>query len=450
MREDLRVLYSEERLPRYTSYPSSPYFTGAAGAGTYAAWLRALPADATVSLYLHVPFCRSMCWYCGCHTSITQHDAPIAEYLATLQSEIGLVASHLERRPRVQHVHFGDGTPTIMAPGAFGELITLLRGRFSFDPEAEIAVEIDPRTLTREMTRALGKAGVTRASLGVQSCDPVVQEAIRRRQDFDITARTVTGLRAEGIRDINLDLIYGLPHQTVDSCVDTVRQCLPLRPDRLAVFGYAHVPTFKKHQRHIKDTTLPDGATRRAQAEAIAEVLTRAGYRRIGLDHYARPDDRRAVAHVEGRLRRSFQGYTTDLSDALVGLGASAIGRLPQGYIQNEPALRAYGARVARGELATIKGYALTPDDRLRAALIERIMCDFAVDVGEVCRSHGHDPDELLASLPRLRILAEHGLVRRNGHVLNIPDEARIFVRNVAAAFDAYLGASAATHSRAA
>jgi oxygen-independent coproporphyrinogen-3 oxidase len=236
----------------------------------------------------------------------------------------------------------------------------------------------------------------------------------------------------------------------VDSCVDTVRQCLPLRPDRLAVFGYAHVPTFKKHQRHIKDTTLPDGATRRAQAEAIAEVLTRAGYRRIGLDHYALPDDRMAVAHVEGRLRRSFQGYKTDLSDALVGLGASAIGRLPQGYIQNEPALRAYGARVARGELATIKGYALTPDDRLRAALIERIMCDFAVDVGEVCRSHGHDPDELLASLPRLRILAEHGLVRRNGHVLNIPDEARIFVRNVAAAFDAYLGASAATHSRAA
>ncbi|CAA2160092.1 Oxygen-independent coproporphyrinogen-III oxidase [Methylobacterium brachiatum] len=450
MREDLRVLYSEERLPRYTSYPSSPYFTGAAGAGTYAAWLRALPADAMVSLYLHVPFCRSMCWYCGCHTSITRHDAPIAEYLATLQREIGLVASHLERRPRVQHVHFGGGTPTIMAPGAFGELITLLRNRFSFDPEAEIAVEIDPRTLTREMTRALGKAGVTRASLGVQSCDPVVQEAIRRRQDFDITARAVTGLRAEGIRDINLDLIYGLPHQTVDSCVDTVRQCLPLRPDRLAVFGYAHVPTFKKHQRHIKDATLPDGATRRAQAEAIAEVLTRAGYRRIGLDHYALPDDHMALARVEGRLRRNFQGYTTDLSDALVGLGASAIGRLPQGYIQNEPALRAYGARVARGELATIKGYALTPDDRLRAALIERIMCDFAVDVGEVCRAHGHDPSELLASLPRLRILAEHGLIRRQGNVLNIPDEARIFVRNVAAAFDAYLGASAATHSRAA
>jgi oxygen-independent coproporphyrinogen-3 oxidase len=255
MREDLETLYGEERLPRYTSYPTSPHFTPAAGAGTYSGWLCTLPPLATASIYLHVPFCRAMCWYCGCHTSITRHDGPIADYVAHLRREIDLVAVHLEHVPLVRHVHFGGGTPTVMSPKAFVGLVAALRARFPFDPEAEIAVEIDPRTLTPEMTDALGRAGVRRASLGVQSFDPMVQDAIRRRQGLDVTASAVAGLRAAGIRGINLDLIYGLPHQTVASCVDTVRQCLELRPDRLAVFGYAHVPAFKKHQRHIDEAT---------------------------------------------------------------------------------------------------------------------------------------------------------------------------------------------------
>ncbi|GJD57692.1 oxygen-independent coproporphyrinogen III oxidase [Methylobacterium dankookense] len=450
MREDLRTLYGDERLPRYTSYPASPHFGPQVDAGIYADWLGALPAGTTASLYLHVPFCRSMCWYCGCHTSITRHDAPIADYLSTLRAEIGIVARQLDRSQRVRHVHFGGGTPTIVAPDAFRDLLGLLRDTFRLDPDAEVAVEIDPRTLTPEMTLALGKAGVTRASLGVQSFDPAVQQAIRRRQGYDVTEASVAGLRAAGVRGINLDLIYGLPHQTVASCVETVRQCLGLRPDRLAVFGYAHVPSFKKHQRHIDEATMPDGAARQAQAEAIAGALAEAGYVRIGLDHYALPADPMAVANAAGTLRRNFQGYTTDPAEVLIGFGASSIGRLPQGYVQNEPALRAYAERVARGGLATVKGYALTPDDRLRADLIERIMCDFAVDVGAVCRAHGRNPDAILAATPRLAILAGHGLVRRDGRVLSIPDGARAFVRNVAAAFDAHLGTSAAVHSRAA
>ncbi|MHB2205849.1 oxygen-independent coproporphyrinogen III oxidase [Methylobacterium sp. CM6257] len=450
MREDLETLYGEERLPRYTSYPTSPHFTPAAGAGTYSGWLCTLPPLATASIYLHVPFCRAMCWYCGCHTSITRHDGPIADYVALLRREIDLVAAHLEHVPLVRHVHFGGGTPTVMSPKAFVGLVAALRARFPFDPEAEIAVEIDPRTLTPEMTDALGRAGVRRASLGVQSFDPVVQDAIRRRQGLDVTASAVAGLRAAGIRGINLDLIYGLPHQTVASCVDTVRQCLELRPDRLAVFGYAHVPAFKKHQRHIDEATLPDGRARRAQAEAVAGTLVEAGYRRIGLDHYALPDDSLEIGEVEGRLRRNFQGYTTDSCDTLIGLGASAIGRLPQGYVQNATGLRAYAERIGRGELATMRGYALTPEDRLRAHLIERIMCDFAVDVGRVCRAHGRDPEAFLATLTRLPALTAHGLVRRNGDLLAIPADARTFVRNVAAAFDAHLGTSVAVHSRAA
>jgi oxygen-independent coproporphyrinogen-3 oxidase len=360
-----------------------------------------------------------------------------------------LVAAHLEHVPLVRHVHFGGGTPTVMSPKAFVGLVAALRARFPFDPEAEIAVEIDPRTLTPEMTDALGRAGVRRASLGVQSFDPVVQDAIRRRQGLDVTASAVAGLRAAGIRGINLDLIYGLPHQTVASCVDTVRQCLELRPDRLAVFGYAHVPAFKKHQRHIDEATLPDGRARRAQAEAVAGTLVEAGYRRIGLDHYALPDDSMVQAQASGALHRNFQGYTTDPSDVLIGFGASAIGHLTQGYVQNEVVMTRYAERILRGELATVKGYALTDDDRLRADLIERVMCDFKVDVGGVCRRHGAAPEAILRSAPHLRRLERDGIIRIDGGVLSVTDEARFLVRSVASAFDAYLGRPGRTHSRA-
>ena len=448
MRDDLKARYAEERLPRYTSYPASPHFAADVGADTYAAWLGALPGTATASLYLHVPFCRSMCWYCGCHTSITKHDAPISDYVSVVRREIDLVSARLENLPRVRHVHLGGGTPTIMAPEAFRDLAGLMRARFPFDPDAELAIEIDPRTLTDEMTTAIGAAGVTRASLGVQSFDPAVQAAIRRRQSFEATAYAARGLRAAGVRGINLDLIYGLPHQTVASCIKTARLCLELRPERLAVFGYAHVPSFKKHQRHIDEADLPDGDARRAQANAISGVLAEAGYRRIGLDHYARPDDPMGSAQADGTLRRNFQGYTTDPGDVLIGFGASAIGRMPQGYIQNEPELRRYAERISRGELACAKGYTVTEDDRLRATLIERIMCDFSVDVGQVCRAHARRPDEFLGSLGRLRTLEADGLVEVNGGVLSIPEDARAFVRNVAAVFDAYLGKSGGIHSR--
>ncbi|AWN39565.1 oxygen-independent coproporphyrinogen III oxidase [Methylobacterium durans] len=449
MRDELRARYGDERLPRYTSYPASPHFSGDVTSAVYASWLSALPQRADASLYLHVPFCRSMCWYCGCHTTITQHDAPIDAYLTALRREIDLVATRLVHPLQVRHVHFGGGTPTIMAPDAFGDLVALLRSRFVVASDAEVAVEIDPRTLSPEMSKAIGEAGVTRVSLGVQSFDPSVQRAIRREQSFDRTAQAVDHLRTAGVDGINLDLIYGLPHQTVASCVETIRLCLKLLPDRFAVFGYAHVPTFKKHQRRIDEGALPDGGTRQAQADAIATVLLAAGYRRIGLDHYARPEDAMARAQNDGTLRRNFQGYTTDPSDVLLGFGASAIGRLPQGYVQNETAIRSYAERVALGELAAVKGYALTGDDRLRAELIERVMCDFAVDVGRVCRAHGRSPGEILHAAPRLTNLEADGLVRIKGNVVSVPREARPFVRSVAAAFDAYLGTSGRTHSRA-
>jgi oxygen-independent coproporphyrinogen-3 oxidase len=447
MRDDLRARYGEERLPRYTSYPTAPHFSPSVSRDTYAGWLASIAPETTASLYLHVPFCRAMCWYCGCHTTVTRRAEPIVDYIAVLRDEIDLVASRRSQPLQVRHVHFGGGTPTVIEPADFRNLVALLRERFAIEPDAEIAVEIDPRTLTPGMTAALSDVGVNRVSLGIQSFDPVVQTAINRIQTFEQTASAMDGLRAAGVRGFNVDLIYGLPHQTVASCVGTVQQCLALRPDRFSVFGYAHVPSFKKHQRKIDEGSLPNGAARHSQAEAIAQALTEAGYCRIGLDHYALPADPMVRARSEGSLHRNFQGYTTDPSDILIGFGASAIGRLAHGYVQNEVALGRYAARISKGEFATTRGYALTPDDRLRADLIERIMCDFSVDIGQVCRAHGARPDVLLDALPRLQILEGDGVIRFDGAVLRVAEEARFLVRSVASAFDAHLGASRRTHS---
>lgn len=449
MRADLAAIYGEERLPRYTSYPTAPHFTGAIGPDTYARWLAQLPVSGSASLYLHVPFCREMCWYCGCHTQIVRRDELIAGYQRTLRSEIALVAETIGRRIKVEHIHFGGGTPTVMAPEAFAELMATMRQKFFVLPSAEIAVEIDPRTLTADMVEALRLSGVNRASLGVQSFDPVVQRAINRVQSYEQTASVVDMLRRAGIEGVNFDLIYGLPHQTVASCLDTVRRSLALAPNRFSVFGYAHVPDFKRHQRMINEAMLPDGPARHDQACAIANALKEAGYVQIGLDHFARPDDSMALAFEQGTLRRNFQGYTTDKSETLIGFGASAIGHLPQGYVQNDVHIGAYAQSVAAGRLATAKGYGLTDDDRLRADIIERIMCEFSADLGDICARHGAEAGAMLKSAARLKPLISDGVVRVDGDRLAVAKDSRFLVRAVAAAFDAHLDPGKQLHSRA-
>lgn len=441
--------YFDDRLPRYTSYPTAPRFSDGVTPASYAAWLAMLAPQTGTSLYLHVPFCRSMCWYCGCHTTITRRDEPIGDYVAILRQEIELVAGKVQAPLAVRHIHFGGGTPTIVAPDAFLSLMTLLRARFAVSPTAEIAVEIDPRTLTPVMAKALGAGGVTRASLGVQSFDPAVQQAINRIQSVATTAATVENLRAAGIAGINFDLIYGLPLQNVESCVQTVRQCLAMNPGRFSVFGYAHVPDFKKHQRKISEADLPDSQARYAQAEAIAALLGAAGYVRIGLDHFARPDDAMARAQTMGRLHRNFQGYTTDACQTLIGFGASAIGRLPQGYVQNDTGLGRYAQRIRNGVLATMKGYCLTKEDRLRAELIERIMCDMGADVADICVRHGVSTTVLAPAMARMRELADDGIVAIDGSRITVLNQARPLLRTVAAAFDAYFAQPGRKFSRA-
>lgn len=420
------------RVPRYTSYPTAPNFTAAIDGTEYRDWLRRLPADSSVSVYVHIPFCREMCWYCGCHTSVTRRQAPVSRYVDSLVREIRLVASELRSMPRIGHLHWGGGSPTLLTPADVEKVQTALSETFVFDPLAESAVEIDPRTLTEPLATAFARAGVNRASLGVQSFDPAVQAAINRVQSFSTTAAAVTMLRERGVPGINFDLIYGLPLQTVRSCLDTVEQALKLQPDRLSVFGYAHVPSFKPHQRKIDEAALPGLAGRQEQAGAIAAALTAAGYRQIGLDHFALPGDSLAIASERGLLHRNFQGYTTDHCSDLIALGASAIGRLPHGFVQNAAKIPDYERRIGDGRLATVRGCRISIEDSRRAAIIEQLMCNYRAQVGSVAATLG--------------TLEADGLIRRSGDWVEVTDEGRPLVRAVAAAFDTYLPSSAATH----
>ena len=438
--------YLNERIPRYTSYPAAPHFSPAVGAATYREWLAALPATDRLSLYLHVPFCKTLCWYCGCNTSVTRHREPIERYIQVLRTEIDWIAA-LSGSRRVAHIHWGGGTPTIVGPALFETVMAQLRGHFGIEPDAEIAVEVDPRRMDPAMAAALGQAGVNRASLGVQSFDPAVQQAVARVQSLAVTKRCVDLLREAGIEAINVDLLYGLPHETVASCLATVEAALTLSPSRISVFGYAHVPAMMKHQQVIRAAALPDAQQRLRQEQAIGDALVRAGYMRIGLDHYAHPDDKLARARMDGRLRRNFQGYTDDPADVLIGFGASAIGQSRFGYVQNASGIKPWRDRIESGDLATARGLALTPDDALRADIIERLMCDLRADIPAILRRHGFPPDHLTAGLAALDPLLADGLARADRGVITIPEPMRNLVRRVASVFDAYLDPTAGRHA---
>ena len=439
----------ERPVPRYTSYPTAPHFHAGIGASAYRRWLGELDPAEAISLYLHIPYCRELCWYCGCNTRATRRYGPLADYRGRLMAEIDLIAQALPQRMRVGHLHWGGGTPTILSPGDFLALQHRLRVLFDIDPAAEIAIEIDPRNLDAPMIAALAEAGVTRASLGVQDFDPEVQRAINRWQPFDMTRAAVEALRAAGIVNLNFDLIYGLPRQTVASILDTVDRAVGLAPQRIALFGYAHVPWMKGHQRLIPEETLPDGQARWDQATAAAGRLQAAGYRWIGLDHFAWPSDSMAEAASNGRLHRNFQGYTTDPSRTLIGFGASAIGALPQGHVQNSPDVRTWSEAIAAGKLAINRGIALDTDDRLRRHVIERLMCDLAVDLGHAATAFNQPSNYFDSEGERMEALAADGLLEIEGRRIALTDRGRPLMRLVAAVFDRYLEPGLSRHSRA-
>lgn len=444
MRPELLKRYAAP-VPRYTSYPTAPHFSPSVDASRYGAWLAALEDDTPISLYVHIPFCNELCWYCGCSTKITRQKAPIARYLKALSREIDMVAGYIKTRHGISHIHWGGGSPSILAPDEIRALADQLKARFQLSEDAEFAVEIDPRDLDEARIAAFAQAGVNRVSIGVQDFDINVQKAINRLQSVEQTAFVVNTFRAHGISAINIDLVYGLPFQTLDTLDATMDHVLALRPDRIALFGYAHLPQRIKHQRLIEDSSLPDTASRFTQATRAAERLLEGGFVSVGLDHYALPSDPLAG----GNVRRNFQGYTTDTAAALIGLGASSIGRLPQGYVQNTPAIGEYERRVLDSSLATVRGHEMSAEDAARGLVIERLMCDFTFPAEELRARFGKLAEPIIAQADALCDADEEDMIapRALGAGFEVTDKGRIFVRSICAKFDAYLGKGTAQHS---
>ena len=435
------------RVPRYTSYPTAPHFHTGIDGRTYAGWLEALPPDMPLSLYLHVPFCDTLCWFCACHTTVVNNQAPVREYCQSLLGEIALVAARLKGRHPVTHIHWGGGSPTLVEADDMRWISATIRRLFDVRPDAEIAIEIDPRGFDNAQAAVLADCGFNRASIGLQDCDAKVQKAINRIQPAEVLRDAVDALRRHGIENINLDLVYGLPHQTQESFARNLDLALALEPSRLALFGYAHVPFFKKHQALIPQSALPDVEARLQLAQAGEDRLCAAGYQAIGLDHFAQPDDALALAAKTGALRRNFQGYTADQAGALIGLGASAVGRLPQGYVQNCQTVAAWRAALDADDFPVARGIALTPEDQLRRHVIEQLMCFLTVDLAQCCEDFGYPPDWLDWALPAMQNLVESRVANVSGRTVSIRPQARGATRLASAVFDAYLGAQSARHS---
>ncbi|WP_428424765.1 oxygen-independent coproporphyrinogen III oxidase [Pararhizobium sp.] len=439
----------DAKVPRYTSYPTAPHFHSGLGPETARQWISTLSAGKPVSLYLHIPFCDRLCWFCACHTKQTLRYEPVSAYLQVLHAEIATVGRLLDGRVPAGAIHLGGGSPTMLRPD---DLITLgkrLRNAFHVLPDAEISIEIDPNDMDEERLDALAEFGMTRASLGIQDFDPRVQKAINRLQSFEQTAYVVDGTRARGIDSVNLDLLYGLPHQTVESATATLRQALQLAPDRMALFGYAHVPWMKKHQSQIKDEWLPDGPERYAQSEVVRRLALDAGYQAIGIDHFAMPGDALTLASQQGRLRRNFQGYSADQCDTIIGLGPSAISQFEQGYLQNTPATGDYTRRIEGEGSATVRGIALSDDDRVRRWVIEKLMCDFRFSSDDALRRFGTPADEVMMQAKRLAAMENDALCEWRDDGFEITAKGRPFVRLIAARFDTYFTAATARHSAA-
>ncbi|HEY9217054.1 MAG TPA: oxygen-independent coproporphyrinogen III oxidase [Phenylobacterium sp.] len=437
------------RAPRYTSYPTAVQFTPEIDAGCYRTWLAELPTVEAVSLYVHVPFCSRLCWYCGCNTRAVNRREPIREYVQYLLREVAMLQAALPSALQASAIHLGGGTPNMLSTDEMEAIFGALGGAFRIEVGAEIAAELDPASLTREWVLAAGRLGLNRASLGVQTLDAKVQAAVNRHESVEQIAACVAALREIQVRSLNLDLMYGLPHQTRANVLDTVEKVLTFRPERLALFGYAHVPWMKSHQKLLDEGALPGPAERLDQSESAAERLVAEGYVQIGIDHFALPTDELAIAFANRRLRRNFQGYTTDEARTLLGVGVSAIGSLPQGYVQNIAQEVGWRAAIDGEELPIARGVRKTEEDRFRGEIIERLMCDFAVDLAAACRRHGRSMAELDAALVRLEPFIDDQLVRLEGGRLVITDAGRILVRSVSACFDAYFEPQAVRHSKA-
>ncbi|GAA6181446.1 MULTISPECIES: oxygen-independent coproporphyrinogen III oxidase [unclassified Shimia] len=437
----------DAKVPRYTSYPTAPHFNNDVTPQTYQAWIEAIPVGAQVSLYVHVPFCRRLCWFCACRTQGTSTLSPVAAYVETLKAELKILKASLPEGVSLSRLHWGGGTPTLLSPAMMEDLAGAIFDVAPMASTSEFSVEIDPNEIDEARLAVLAKAGMNRASIGVQDFDNEIQQTIGRIQGYDITRDAVDMIRAHGVQSVNADILFGLPHQTQARITESVQKLLSLSPDRVALYGYAHVPWMAKRQQMIPSDALPTPQERLRLFETARKLFLWDDYDEIGIDHFATKTDGLSVAQRNGTLRRNFQGYTDDTADVLLAVGASSIARFPQGYAQNAPATSAHTAAIRNGSFSTSRGHKFRNEDLIRGRIIEALMCDFRVNALEITerfdipRARFDEMiSEVTAQFPDVLI--------HEGDILLIPQNARPLTRMIARAFDAY-DMSKAQHSAA-
>ncbi len=436
-----------KEAPRYTSYPPSNHFQTHITGQDYRQWLQALPEQAKLSLYFHIPFCAQLCWFCACHTRGSLRYEPLARYLEQMKQEITLLAQVLAGRGVVHSIHYGGGSPTFMKAEDFSALHSLIQQHFRLADSMDYAMEMDPRTSSREKLRAYAAAGVNRISFGIQDVHPEVQQAIHRLQPMHEVALLLQTARELGISSVNMDLVYGLPKQTVATHYQTLQEVIALRPDRIALFSYAHVPWVKKHQQLIDETTLPPVTERRAMYAQAVAVLEQAGYLPIGMDHFALPEDSLAKAAQSSTLVRNFQGYSAENYDALLGIGQSSISQLPQGYAQNSLQPVVYAKALQAGQFPIAKGWCWSEQDRQRKALIDHLMCQFQLSPAQI--QHALSPQEQQEWEQQLQPFVQAELITYSPQVgLRFIGQDRMAVRLLASTLDAYRPQSSLRYSQ--
>ena len=441
---DVALLKKYDRPgPRYTSYPTAPYFHDGIGPELYRNHLQGEIKEKSaqpLSLYFHLPFCDTLCYFCGCNMMVTRDRSKIDTYIDYLDKEMALLQPLLGPQPTVAQMHWGGGTPTHLSPEQISRLGRLIRKYFILDDQAEVSVEIDPRELTRAHLQALAGTGFNRCSMGVQDFNPQVQQAVNRIQTEELTRKTLDWARELGFESLNLDLMYGLPHQTIESFDQTLDTILDINPDRLAVFNYAHLPSMIRHQRLIKDEWLPGPDIKLQLLKLSIEKLTRNGYVYIGMDHFAKPDDELTVAMKQGTLYRNFQGYSTHAGLDLLAVGISSISMLSRLYVQNHKKLPEYYQALDQGKLPVMRGIELSPDDLLRREVISELMCNFQLRKAEIVSRYSIDFNDYFSeALSTMEEFERDGLIELQDDELKVTTAGRLLIRNIAMNFDAYL-----------
>jgi oxygen-independent coproporphyrinogen-3 oxidase len=425
--------------PRYTSYPTALEFSDSF---KYDSYIKQLESNTQqLSLYVHLPFCRSACYFCGCNVVFTSKEEKLSRYVEYLKKEIDILSSHLDTSREVIQFHFGGGTPTFYSAYELDEIVSYIKSKFpNWSGEAEISVEIDPRFFNEEQMKVFEKHGFNRISFGVQDFDEKVQKEIHRIQPYDLTKNAVDLARRYGVSSINVDLIYGLPYQTFESFKSTLQQAFSLQPDRLAVFNYAHVPWMKKTMRKFDETTIPSPDVKLEIFKYTMEFFENNGYKMVGMDHFAKPEDELFTAIAKGELHRNFQGYTTKGGATLIGIGLTSIGEGSRYYAQNTKDMKAYEEAIDSGKLPFERGVELSDDDYIRKAVIMELMANFAIDIARVEDEHGINFKEYFANaLEELKEFEDASLIEISDKKLTVSLTGTLLIRNIAMPFDAYM-----------